>query len=132
MLAVHQDATGDAKRIALAWGAAIGGGKGGMIETTFAVECEEDLFGEQTVLCGGVIELMKAAFDVLVDAGYPAEVAYFECIHEVKQIVDLQYEGGLAAMRATTSNTAAYGGLTRGPRLVPEGTRPEMRAGLEE
>jgi ketol-acid reductoisomerase len=132
ILAVHQDATGLAKRIALAWGLGIGGGKGGMIEATFAAECEADLFGEQTVLCGGVLELMKAAYDILVDAGFPEEIAYFECVHEVKQVVDLQYAAGLAAMREAISNTAAYGGLTRGPRLVTEQTRREMRAILAE
>jgi len=132
MFAVQQDATGRARRIALAWGAGIGGGKGGMIETTFAAECEADLFGEQAVLCGGVIELMKAAYEILVEAGYPEEVAYFECVHEVKQVVDLQYAGGLAAMRRRISNTASYGGLTRGPRLVTEQTREQMRAILEE
>ncbi len=132
ILSVHQDATGDAKAVALAWGTGIGGGKGGMIETTFAAECEADLFGEQTVLCGGVIELMKAAFDTLVEAGFPEEVAYFECVHEVKQVVDLQYAAGLAAMRSRISNTAAYGGLTRGPRLVNEATRAEMRSILAE
>ena len=132
ILAVHQDATGQARQLALAWGCAVGGGKGGMIEATFAQECEADLFGEQTVLCGGVIELMKAAYDVLVQAGYPAEVAYFECVHEVKQVVDLQYAAGLAGMRQAISNTASYGGLTRGPRLVDERTRSEMRAILNE
>lgn len=132
LLAVHQDASGHAKQLALAWGAAIGGGKGGMIETTFAAECEADLFGEQTVLCGGVIELMKAAYEILVEAGFPKEVAYFECVHEVKQVVDLQYAGGLAAMRERISNTASYGGLTRGPRLINEKTRAEMRAILHE
>ncbi len=132
MLAVQQDVTGRARELALAWGAGIGGGKGGMIETTFAAECEADLFGEQTVLCGGVIELMKAAYEILVEAGYPEEVAYFECVHEVKQVVDLQYEGGLAAMRRRISNTASYGGLTRGPRLVTEQTREQMRAILKE
>jgi len=132
ILAVHQDATGKATQIALAWGLGVGGGKGGMIETTFAAECEADLFGEQAVLCGGVIELMKAAYDVLTDAGYPEEVAYFECVHEVKQVVDMQYAAGLAAMRKAVSNTAAYGGLTRGPRLVTEQTRKEMRAILAE
>jgi ketol-acid reductoisomerase len=130
--AVHQDAGGNARQIALAWGAAIGCGKVGMIETDFATECESDLFGEQTVLCGGVIELMKAAYETLVAAGYPAEAAYFECIHEVKQIVDLVYADGLAGMRDRISNTAAYGGLTRGPRLVTEETRREMRAILAE
>jgi ketol-acid reductoisomerase len=130
--AVHQDATGKARQTALAWGAAIGGGKVGMIETDFAVECESDLFGEQTVLCGGIVELMKAAYETLVEAGYPAEAAYFECIHEVKQIVDLVYTEGLSGMRDRISNTAAYGGLTRGPRLVTEETRREMRAILAE
>lgn len=132
LVAIHQDATRLARQIALAWGLGIGGGKGGMIETTFAAECEADLFGEQTVLCGGVIELMKAAYDVLVEAGYPEELAYFECVHEVKQVVDLQYAAGLAGMRAAISNTAAYGGLTRGSRLIDERTRAEMRAILAE
>jgi len=132
ILSVHQDATGHARPIALAWGAGIGGGRGGMIETTFAAECEADLFGEQTVLCGGVIELMKAAFDILIEAGFPEEVAYFECVHEVKQVVDLQYAAGLAAMRSRISNTASYGGLTRGPRLVGDAARAEMRAILAE
>lgn len=132
ILAVHQDASGDAKQIALAWGLGIGGGRGGMIETTFAAECEADLFGEQTVLCGGVIELMKAAYAILIEAGFPEEVAYFECVHEVKQVVDLQYAGGMAAMRQAISNTAAYGGLTRGPRLVTDETRKEMQAILAE
>lgn len=132
LIAVHQDATGDAKRLALAWGACIGGGKGGMLETTFAQECEADLFGEQTVLCGGVIELMKAGYDVLVEAGYPPELAYFECVHEVKQIVDMQYVEGLAGMRARISNTAAYGGLVQGPRLITDATRAEMRKILGE
>src|ERR1043166_2573215 len=132
MVAVHQDASGQARATALAWASAIGGGRAGILETTFAQECEADLFGEQTVLCGGMIELMKAAFDVLVEAGYPPEVAYFECVHEVKQIVDLQYAQGLAGMRARISNTAAYGGLTRGPRLVTDSVRREMRAILED
>jgi ketol-acid reductoisomerase len=132
ILAVQQDATGQAKKLALAWGAGIGGGKGGMIETSFAAECESDLFGEQTVLCGGIIELMKAAYDTLVEAGYPEEIAYLECIHEVKQIVDLQYAEGLAGMRRRISNTAAYGGLTRGPRLINPQIREELRAILGE
>ncbi len=132
LIAVHQNATGRAKELALSWGAAIGGARGGLIETTFAAECETDLFGEQTVLCGGVIELMKAAFEVLVSAGYPEELAYFECVHEVKQIVDLQYAEGIAAMRARISGTAAYGGLTVGPRLIGEATRAEMRTVLAE
>lgn len=132
ILAVHRDASGQARSLALAWGAGIGGGKGGMIETSFAIECEADLFGEQTVLCGGVIELMKAAFEILVEAGFPEEVAYFECIHEVKQVVDLQYTTGLAGMRRRISNTASYGGLTRGLRLVTDETRREMHAILNE
>lgn len=132
LVAVHQDATGNARRTALAWGSAIGGGKGGMIETTFAAECETDLFGEQTVLCGGVMELMKAAYDVLVEAGYPAELAYYECVHEVKQVVDLQYAEGIAAMRKRISGTAAYGGVTVGPRIVDERVRNEMRRVLAE
>ncbi len=132
LVAVHQDATGRAESLALGWGGAIGGARGGMIETTFAVECETDLFGEQVVLCGGVIELMKAAHQTLVEAGYPPEAAYLECIHEVKQIVDLVYAEGLAGMRRRISGTAAYGGLTRGPRLVTEQTRQEMRAILAE
>lgn len=132
MMAVRQDATGSARQLAMAWGAGIGGGKGGIIETTFEAECEADLFGEQTVLCGGVIELMKAAYEILTGAGYPEEVAYFECVHEVKQVVDLQYAGGLSAMRQRISNTASYGGLTRGPRLVTEQTREQMRAILKE
>lgn len=132
LVAVHQDATGTAHRLALAWAAAIGGAKGGMIETTFATECESDLFGEQTVLCGGVFELMKTAFELLVEAGVPEEIAYFECVHEVKQVVDLQYAAGLQGMRQAISNTAAYGGLTRGPRLVTAETRGEMRRILDE
>jgi len=132
ILAVHQDVDGRAKPLALAWGNAIGGGRGGMIEATFAAECESDLFGEQAVLCGGMIELMKAAFDTLVEAGYPAELAYIECVHEAKQIVDLQYAAGLAAMRAKISATAAYGGLTRGPMLIDERVREKMRAMLNE
>ncbi len=132
LIAVHQDADGKALEKAKAWGAGIGGGRGGMIETTFAAECESDLFGEQTVLCGGVIELMKAAFEVLVEAGYPEELAYFECIHEVKQIVDLQYAEGMAGMRKRISATAAYGGLMVGRRLIGESVRHEMRAVLAE
>lgn len=132
IVAVEQDATGRARDVALAWGAGVGGGKGGMIEATFAQECESDLFGEQAVLCGGVIELMKAAFEILVEAGVPEELAYFECIHEVKQVVDLQYAEGLAGMRSRISNTASYGGLTRGPRVVDESVRSRMRDILQE
>ncbi|MFH1418366.1 MAG: ketol-acid reductoisomerase [Planctomycetota bacterium] len=130
--AVHQNATGQARNLALAWGSAIGGGKGGMIETTFTEECEADLFGEQTVLCGGVIELAKAAFETLVDAGYSPETAYFECVHEIKQVVDMLYADGFSAMRRKISNTAAYGGLTRGPRLISDQAKSEMRAILDE
>jgi ketol-acid reductoisomerase len=132
LVAVHQDASGSARALALAWGRAIGGGRGGMIETSFAAECESDLFGEQAVLCGGVIELMKAAFDVLVEAGYPEELAYIECIHEVKQVVDLQYADGLAGMRRQISTTAAYGGLTVGPKLIDDAVRRRMREALRE
>lgn len=138
LVAVHQQAEPaaaaepSARQIALGWGAGIGGGRGGMIEATFAQECEADLFGEQTVLCGGMIELMKAAFDVLVEAGYPEQLAYFECIHEVKQIADMQYAAGLAEMRSRISNTAAYGGLVTGPRLINDATRREMRRILDE
>jgi len=132
ILAVHQDVDGQAKPLALAWGNAIGGGRGGMIEATFAAECETDLFGEQAVLCGGMIELMKAAFDTLVEAGYPAELAYIECVHEAKQIVDLQYAAGLAAMRSKISATAAYGGLTRGPILIDNAVRAKMRVVLDD
>jgi len=132
IVAVHQNASGTARELALAWGAGIGGGRGGMIESTFAAECESDLFGEQAVLCGGVIELMKAAFDVLTEAGVPDELAYFECIHEVKQVVDLQYAEGLAGMRRRISRTAAYGGLTRGPVLIDDALRARMRSVLRE
>lgn len=132
IIAVHQDATGDARRLALAWAGGIGSGRAGLIEATFAQECEADLFGEQAVLCGGVIELMKAAFETLVERGFPPELAYFECIHELKQIVDMQYAGGLARVRAKISRTAAWGGLTNGPRLVTDDVRAAMRAMLDE
>jgi ketol-acid reductoisomerase len=132
LVGVHQDASGHALQTALAWACAVGGGRGGMIETTFAAECESDLFGEQAVLCGGVVELVKTAFDILVEAGHPAEVAYFECVHELKQITDLIYDKGLAAMRQQISNTAAYGGLTRGPCVIGENVRREMKAIFEQ
>lgn len=132
LVAVQQDASGAALDTALGWAAGIGANRAAIIETTFADECESDLFGEQAVLCGGVVELMKAGFDTLVEAGYEPELAYFECIHEVKQIVDLIYEDGFAGMRAKISNTAKFGGLTRGPRLVSEGVRAEMRRVLAE
>lgn len=132
LLAVHQDATGAARRTALRWAWGIGALRAGVIETTFAAETETDLFGEQVVLCGGVSALTKAAFETLVDAGYDAELAYIECVHELKQVVDLLYERGLAGMRDRISNTAEYGDLTRGPRLVTQQTREEMRRILQE
>lgn len=132
IMAIHQDATGHARDMALAWGGGIGSARRGLIEATFAQECETDLFGEQAVLTGGVLELMKAAFETLVRAGYPAELAYIECIHELKQIVDMQYVGGLEMVRSKISKTASYGGLTRGPRLINEQMRSTMREILEE
>lgn len=132
IVAVEQDASGHARDRALAWGLGVGGGRGGMMQATFAQECESDLFGEQAVLCGGVQELMKIAFELLVEAGVPDELAYFECIHEVKQVVDLQYTDGLAGMRRRISNTAEYGGLTRGPRIVDDSVRARMRDVLGE
>lgn len=132
LIAVGQDPTGDTKEVALAYGSAIGGGKAGMIETTFSEETETDLFGEQVILCGGLTELIKASFETLVDAGYAPEMAYFECLHELKLIVDLIYEGGITNMRYSVSNTAQYGDMTRGPRIITEETREEMRYILEE
>lgn len=132
LLAVHQDATGNAKKLALAYGKGIGGTRAGVIETTFKEETETDLFGEQVVLCGGVSALTKAAFDTLVAAGYEPEFAYFECVHELKQIVDLLYERGLSGMRDRISNTAEYGDLTRGPRIITDAVREEMARVLEE
>ena len=132
LLAVHQDATGKAKQVALAWAAGIGGTRAGVIETTFKNETETDLFGEQVALCGGISALIKAAFETLVNAGYPEELAYFECMHEMKLIVDLFYVGGLSYMRHSVSNTAEYGDLTRGPRIVTDQTRKEMAKILQE
>ncbi len=132
LVAVHQDATGEAKNIALAYAGAIGGGRAGVIETTFKDETETDLFGEQAVLCGGLTALIQAGFETLVEAGYPPEMAYFECCHEVKLIVDLIYEGGITNMRYSISDTAEYGDLTRGPRVVDEGTKKEMKKILTE
>jgi ketol-acid reductoisomerase len=132
VVAVAQDASGGAFDLALAYGAAIGAGRAGMIETTFAEETETDLFGEQAVLCGGVTELIRAGFETLVEAGYQPEVAYYECLHELKLIVDLIWEGGLSGMRYSVSDTAEYGDLTRGPRVVDELVREQMRALLEE
>jgi len=132
LVAVEQDATGDAKQIALAWGNGIGGARAGIIETTYREETETDLFGEQVVLCGGLTALIKAGFETLVEAGYQPEIAYFECMHEVKLIVDLMYQGGLSYMRYSISNTAEYGDLTRGPRIVTEKTKAEMKKILSE
>lgn len=132
LIAVHQDATGKAKQVGLAYAQGIGGTKGGVIETTFKEETETDLFGEQAVLCGGVSELIRAGFDTLVEAGYQPEVAYFECLHEMKLIVDLIFEGGIANMRYSISDTAKYGDITRGRRIINEETRMEMADILEE
>jgi ketol-acid reductoisomerase len=132
LVAVHQDATGRARDVALAWARGIGGGRGGIIETTFKDETETDLFGEQVVLCGGLTALIKAAFDTLVHAGYPPEIAYFECVHEVKLLADLLHQGGLTWMHHKISNTAEYGEYTRGPRVIDEHVRAEMRKILTE
>jgi len=132
LVAIQQDATGDAKAIALAWGCGIGGARAGIIETTFKEETETDLFGEQCVLCGGLTSLIKAGFETLVEAGYQPEIAYFECMHEVKLIVDLIYQGGLSYMRYSISDTAEYGDLTRGPRIIDDRTRAEMKKILSE
>jgi ketol-acid reductoisomerase len=132
LLAIHQDASGNAHDVGLAYGAAIGGGRAGIIETTFREEVETDLFGEQTVLCGGLSALIQAGFDTLVEAGYAPEMAYFETVHEVKLIVDLIYEGGLANMRYSISNTAEYGDYKTGPRLVTDETRAEMKRVLAD
>jgi ketol-acid reductoisomerase len=127
LMAVHKDASGNAHDLALSYGSAIGGGRAGIIETTFREECETDLFGEQSVLCGGLVELMKAGYETLVEAGYAPEMAYFECVHEVKLIVDLIYEGGIATMDYSVSNTAEYGQYVSGPRVVGETSRAEMK-----
>lgn len=132
LMAIHQNATGKAKEKALAYAYGIGGARAGIIETTFAEETETDLFGEQAVLCGGAAALVKAGFETLVEAGYQPELAYFECMHELKLIVDLFYQGGLSYMRYSISNTAEYGDLTRGPRIVTEETKKEMKRILSE
>jgi ketol-acid reductoisomerase len=132
LIAVHQDATGKAKDIALAYGSAIGVGRAGIVETTFAEETETDLFGEQAVLCGGTSALVKAGFETLVEAGYQPEIAYFECLHELKLIVDLMYRGGLNYMRYSVSDTAEHGDYTGGPRIVTDETRHAMRQMLKE
>jgi ketol-acid reductoisomerase len=132
LVAVHRDPTGTARRRALAYAAGIGAARAGVIETTFQEETETDLFGEQTILCGGTSALVRAAFETLVDAGYQPEIAYFECLHELKLIVDLVYEGGLSWMRHSISDTAEYGDYTRGPRVVDDDTREELRRILGE
>ena len=132
LIAVENDASGNAKEFALAYADAIGGARAGVIETTFTEECETDLFGEQVVLCGGLTELVRSGFDTLVGAGYQPEIAYFECLHELKLIVDLMYEEGIAGMRYSVSDTAEYGDLTRGPRVVDDHVRETMQAILEE
>lgn len=132
LIAIHQDPSGNTKDVALAYASAIGGGRAGIIETTFREETETDLFGEQVVLCGGLTALIQAGFETLVEAGYAPEMAYFECLHEVKLIVDLIYEGGISNMRYSISNTAQYGDLTRGPRVITEETKREMKKILRE
>ena len=132
LIAVHRDSTGAALDLGLAYASAIGGGRSGIIETTFREECETDLFGEQSVLCGGLVELIRAGFETLVEAGYAPEMAYFECLHEVKLIVDLIYEGGIANMNYSISNTAEYGEYVTGPRIVTTETKAEMKRVLED
>ena len=132
LIAISQDPSGDSKEIALSYAAAIGGARAGVIETTFKEETETDLFGEQAVLCGGVAQLIKYGFETLTEAGYAPEMAYFECLHEMKLIVDLIYEGGIKNMQYSISNTAEYGGLTRGPRVVAPSAKEEMKKVLTE
>jgi ketol-acid reductoisomerase len=132
LIAVHHNATGNAHDLGLAYASAIGGGRSGIIETNFREECETDLFGEQAVLCGGLVELIRAGFETLVEAGYAPEMAYFECLHEVKLIVDLIYEGGIANMNYSISNTAEYGEYVTGPRIVTADTKAEMKRVLED
>jgi ketol-acid reductoisomerase len=132
LVAVHQNPSGNALEIALSYASAIGGGRSGIIETSFKEECETDLFGEQVVLCGGLVELIKAGFETLVEAGYAPEMAYFECLHEVKLIVDLIYEGGIANMNYSISNTAEYGEYVTGPRIITDATKAEMKKVLAD
>jgi ketol-acid reductoisomerase len=132
LIAIHQDASGNAHDLGLSYASAIGGGRAGIIETTFKEECETDLFGEQVVLCGGLVELIRAGFETLVEGGYAPEMAYFECLHEVKLIVDLIYEGGIANMNYSISNTAEYGEYVTGPRIVTAETKAEMKRVLED
>ena len=131
LMAVHKDSSGAAKDLALSYASAIGGGKSGIIETTFRDECETDLFGEQVVLCGGLVELIKKGFETLVEAGYPPEMAYFECLHEVKLIVDLIYEGGIANMNYSISNTAEYGEYVSGKKIIDDKTKERMKEVLK-
>src|SRR5512134_2551003 len=132
LIAIHQDASGNAHDLGLSYASAIGGGRAGIIETTFKEECETDLFGEQTVLCGGTVELIRAGFETLVEAGYAPEMAYFECLHELKLIVDLIYEGGIANMNYSISNNAEYGEYVTGPRIITEETKQAMRRALKD
>ena len=132
LIAVHQDASGNAHDLGLSYASAVGGGRSGIIETTFREECETDLFGEQAVLCGGLTHLIQAGFETLTEAGYAPEMAYFECLHEVKLIVDLIYEGGIANMRYSISNTAEYGDITTGPRIITSETKAEMKRVLAD
>ena len=132
LIAVDRDVSGNAHDVALAYASAVGGGRSGIIETNFREECETDLFGEQAVLCGGITHLIQAGFETLVEAGYAPEMAYFECLHETKLIVDLLYEGGIANMRYSISNTAEYGDITTGPRIITEETKSEMKRVLED
>src|SRR3569832_2834190 len=132
LIAIHKDASGNAHDLGLAYASAIGGGRAGIIETTFKEECETDLFGEQTVLCGGLVELIKAGYETLVEAGYAPEMAYFECLHEVKLLVDLIFEGGIANMNYSISNTAEYGEYVTGPRIITDETKKEMRKVLAD
>ena len=132
LIAIAQDASGEAKDLALSYASGVGGGRSGIIETTFKDECETDLFGEQAVLCGGISALIKAGYETLVEAGYPEEMAYFECLHETKLIVDLIYEAGLANMRYSISNTAEYGDYVSGPRVITSETKAEMKRILED
>jgi ketol-acid reductoisomerase len=132
LLAVHQDSSKDTQKVGLAYAKAIGGTRAGVIETSFREECETDLFGEQVVLCGGLTSLIMAGYETLIEAGYSPEMAYFECLHEVKLIVDLIYEGGISNMRYSISNTAKFGDVTRGPRIITDETRQEMKRILEE
>ena len=132
LVAVHQDSTGNALEVALSYASGVGGGRSGIIETTFKEECETDLFGEQVVLCGGLMELIKNGYETLTEAGYAPEMAYFECLHEVKLIVDLMYEGGMANMRYSISNTAEYGDYVTGPRIITSDTKAEMKRVLDD